>query len=72
MLEHFGVGGLALEILLHLVNAAARAVEFVTEQLIGRTGRIAKAAVHAFAQDRQHRFGMAALLNFWRELGLHL
>ena len=42
----------ALEHLLHQVDAAARPVELVAEQLVGRAGRGAEAAVHALAQDR--------------------
>src|SRR5579871_1651158 len=37
--------------LLDQVDAAARAIEFVAEQDIGRTGRGAEPAMHAFAQD---------------------
>ena len=33
------------------VDAAARAVELVAEQLVGRTGGVAEAAMHALAQD---------------------
>ena len=47
----------ALEHLLDQVDAAARAVELVAEQLVGRAGRGAEAAVHALAQDR---VGLAA------------
>jgi hypothetical protein len=47
----------ALEHLLDQVDAAARAVELVAEQLVGRAGRGAEAAVHALAQDR---LGLAA------------
>ena len=42
----------AFEHLLDQVDAAARAVELVAEQLIGRAGRGAEAAMHALAQDR--------------------
>ena len=45
------VGACALEHLLDQVDAAARAVELVAEQLVGRAGRGAEAAVHALAQD---------------------
>ena len=40
-----------LEHVLDQVDAAARAVELVTEQHVGRAGRGAEAAVHARAQD---------------------
>ncbi len=65
MLEHLVVGRLALEKLLHLVNAPARAVEFVAEQLVGRAGRVAKTAVHALAQYRLDLFRVRALLQSW-------
>src|SRR3954451_24467490 len=42
----------ALEHLLHEIDAAARAVELVAQQGIGRAGVEAEAAVHALAQDR--------------------
>ncbi len=41
----------AFEHLLDQVDAPARPVELVAEQLVGRAGRGAEAAVHAFAQD---------------------
>ncbi len=44
-------GRLAFEHLLELVDASARAVEFVAEQLVGRTGRGAEPAMHASAQN---------------------
>jgi len=42
--------------LLDQVDSAARAIELVAEQHIGRTGRGAEAAMHAGAQDLV-RFG---------------
>jgi hypothetical protein len=50
-------GRLAFEHLLDQVDAAARAVELVAQQLVGRAGGGAEAAVHALAQDG---FGLAA------------
>ena len=47
----------ALEHLLDEIDAAARTVELVAEELVGRTRRGAEAAVHARAQDR---VGLAA------------
>src|SRR5690606_36487881 len=41
----------ALEHLLHEVDAPARPVELVAEQLVGRTGGVAEPAVHAGTQD---------------------
>ena len=50
------VTGAAFEHLLDQVDAAARPVELIAEQLIGRAGGVAEAAVHALAQNR---FGLA-------------
>ncbi|MPN43250.1 hypothetical protein SDC9_190809 [bioreactor metagenome] len=49
---------LALQHLLDEVDAAARAVQLVAQELVGGAGGGAKAAVHAFAQDG---FGLLAL-----------
>jgi hypothetical protein len=43
---------LAFQHLLDQIDAAARSVELVTEQLEGRTSRVAEAAVHTATQDR--------------------
>ena len=52
MLHHLGRGrAVVLEHLLYEVDAAARPIELVAEQHIGRTGRVAKAAMHASAQN---------------------
>src|SRR5208282_6807620 len=53
-----GADGGALKHLLDKVDAPARTVEFVAEQLVGWTGRGAEAAMHAGAQNR---LGFAAL-----------
>ena len=55
-------GACAFEHLLDQVDAAARTVELVAEQLIGRAGRGAEAAVHALAQDRVGLAAVAACL----------
>src|SRR3546814_3883149 len=47
-----GRRALLLQHVLDQVNAAARAIEFVAEKDIGRAGRGAKAAMHAFADHR--------------------
>src|SRR2546426_941989 len=52
MLYH--LGGRRAVLLQHLldeIDPAARAIEFVAQQHIGRTGRGAEAAMHAGAQD---------------------
>ena len=52
MLDHFRRRLLVLlQHLLHQVDAAARAVEFVAKQHVSRAGRGAEAAMHAGAQD---------------------
>jgi hypothetical protein len=48
----------AFQHLLDQVDAPARAIELVAQQLIGRAGGGAEAAVHAGAQDR---FGLVAV-----------
>ena len=61
----------ALQRLLDQINPPARTVEFVAQQLIGGTGRIAESAVHAFAQDGLRRFALRGALEFGTQLGLH-
>ena len=67
-----GTYGSALEDLLHEVDASTGAVQLIAEELIRRTRRGAKAAMHACAQ---YGIGLSA---FWRradeigEPGLHL
>ena len=61
----------ALEHVLDEVDAAARAVELVAEQHVGRAGRVAEAAMDAGAQDavRVREFGIGELGE--GEMGLH-
>ena len=56
---------------LEQIDAAARPVELVAEQLIGRTGRVAEAAVHAFAQDAVGLAALRRVLDEGREIRLH-
>jgi hypothetical protein len=52
MLDHFGGRRpVVLQHLLDQVDAAARRIELVAEQHIGRAGRGAEAAMHAGAED---------------------
>ena len=52
VLDHVGGGGLVpLQHLLDEIDAAARAIELVTEQHISGAGRKAEAAVNAGAQN---------------------
>src|SRR5262245_41334338 len=48
-------GPIVLEHLLDQVDAAARTVELVSEQHVGRTGRGAESTVHALAENRLAR-----------------
>ena len=59
-------GRAAFEYLLHQVDAAAWPVQFVADQLVGRAGRGAEAAVHAGTQDR---LGLPALGGVADEIG---
>jgi hypothetical protein len=61
----------ALEHLLHQVDAAARAVELVAEELVGRARGRAEAAVHALAQDRVGGLAVRGAGEFGRQAGLH-
>ena len=72
MLDLFGGRrAVVLEEALDLVDAAARAVEFVAEQDVGRAGRGAEAAMDAGAQDAVHRLdGRVGELG-QGEIGLH-
>src|SRR6185312_1742294 len=67
---HDGLLGM-LEHVLDQIDAAARRIELVAEQHIGRAGRGAKAAMHAFADDAGAfgRLGIGELGG--REAGLH-
>ena len=63
---------LAFEHLLDQVDAPARAVELVAQQLVGRAGGGAEAAVHALAQDGLGLCAVGRALEFGGEFGLHL
>ena len=67
----FAVTGCALQHLLDEVDAPARAVELVAQQLIGRAGRRAEAAVHAAAQDGVGLLAFRRVLDEIGERGLH-
>ena len=62
---------LALEHLLDQVDAPARAVELVTEQLVGGAGGGTETAMHTFAQDGLGLAAFGRVLEFGRQLGLH-
>ena len=61
----------ALEHLLDEIDPAAWAVELVAEQLVGRAGRGAKAAVNALPQDRLGLDTVGGGGEFRRDVGLH-
>ena len=62
---------LTFEHALDEINAAARAVQFIAQQLIGGTSRGAKAAVHALAQNVLGLASFVAVAEFSSEFGLH-
>ena len=68
-----GLGGRlgALQHLLDQVDTTARAVELVTEQLVGRAGGGAEAAVHALAQQRFGGPAVGGVLVLGGKVGLH-
>ena len=61
----------AFENLLDQINAAARPVELVTEQLVGRAGRGAEAAMHATAQNGLGFPAGRGIANEIGESGIH-
>jgi hypothetical protein len=62
---------LTFEHLLDKVNASARTVELVAQQLVGRAGGGTKAAVHALAQNSFGSQAVGRALEFGCEMGLH-
>jgi hypothetical protein len=61
----------AFQHLLDQVDAPARAIELVAQQLVGRAGGGAEAAVHAGAQDRFGLVAFARALDEIGQIGLH-
>src|SRR3972149_4151907 len=68
----FGGRRCAFEHLLDQVDTAARPVELIAKQLIGRAGGGAKSAVHARAQDRPGLPALRCVLDEISEIGLHV
>ena len=62
----------AFEHLLDQVDAPARAVQLVAEQLIGRAGGVAEAAMHAGAQDAFGFLGARQAFGLFTQIGLHV
>src|SRR6202048_2711459 len=61
----------ALEHLLHQIDSSARSIEFIAQQLIRRTGRVAEPAMHALADDGLRLFAVRGVREFWTQMGLH-
>src|SRR5207249_2546690 len=61
----------ALEQLLHEIDAPARTVELIAEQLVSGTGGKTEAAVHARAQDRMRLAPGGGVFDEVRERGAH-
>ncbi len=73
MLDHFLVGGaVVLQHVLDEIDAPARTVEFVANQNVSRTGRVAETAMDARAKNlvRRGDAGVGELGE--RKAGLHL
>ena len=67
----FSADLVTLEHLLDEIDTAARPVELVAQQLIGRTRRRAKTAMHAGAQDRIGFAAFRRIANERREIRFH-
>ncbi len=67
----FGRGGGAFEHLLDQVDAPARPVQFVAQQLVGRAGGVAEPAMHTGAQNLVRFFGAGQSFGLFAEIGLH-
>ena len=62
----------AFEDFLHQVDAAARTVEFVAQQLVSRTGCRAEPAMHARAQDAVGFLAFGGAADEFGQIGFHL
>ncbi|MNF89567.1 hypothetical protein D3C84_720970 [compost metagenome] len=61
----------AFQHLLDQVDAPARAIQFIAEQLIGRARGVTETAVHAGAQDAVGFLGAGQLTGAFAQGGLH-
>ena len=68
----FSADLVTLEHLLDEIDATARAVQLVAQQLIRRARRRAKAAMHASAQDRVGFATLGCVLDEIRETSFHV
>ena len=64
-------GRVPLEDLLDLVDAAARSVQFIAQQLVGGAGGGAETAVHATAQDGLGTLAEKAIAILFCKIRLH-
>ena len=65
-------GGLALSHLLDEINAAARAIELITKQLVCGASCCAEAAVDAFTKNACCLYTFWRIGKLWSELSLHI
>src|SRR6202048_3874348 len=61
----------ALEHLLHQIDSSPRSIEFIAQQLISRTGRVAEPAMHALADDGLRLFAVRSVREFGTQMSLH-
>ncbi|MNW00913.1 hypothetical protein D3C71_1964680 [compost metagenome] len=63
--------GLAFKHLLHQIDAAARAIQLIAEQLVSGAGGGAETAVHALADDGLGFFAFGRVAQEFGQCGLH-
>jgi hypothetical protein len=68
----FRCGWLTFQDLLNQINATARAIEFITQQLVGGASGGTKAAMHTTAQNGIRLLAFVRIFNEISEIGLHL
>lgn len=67
-----GGGPVIFQHIFNEIDAPARAVQFISQQQVRRTGRRTEPAVHAFAQNIVGFTQGAGFKLFWSKIGLHL
>ena len=67
----FFSGRFAFKDLLDQIDATARTIQLITEQLIGRAGRGAESTVHALAQNGIRFLTLRCVFDEISEIGLH-
>jgi hypothetical protein len=63
--------GLSFQHLFHQIDATARAIQLVAQQLIGWAGRVAKSAMHTTPQNGFGFLTLRGMANEFSELSLH-